>query len=1027
MQRELLGYLYCDIDGAFGRFHDGDRDLLAMLASQAAVALANVRFAAGLERKVVERTAELEQRAGELTIINSIQRGLAGALELQAIIELVGDKLHEVFGADVVGIALLDRERDLKSYPYLLDHGERFQSPPEPNGSQTGIGGVVLRTGQTIVFNTVDEVTAFQDAHGIEDRQLGGPTVDQSFVYAPLASGGDAMGLICIGKQPPHAFAPTDVNLITTVAASLSVALQNALSFQAERQRNAELAVINSIQQGMAGSLDFQGIIDLVGDKLRDVMHTEDIGISWYDHQPRLAHSLYVYEHGRRLFHKPHPIRPGGPGERLLATRQPVVLNRTEELRAVAGEAIPGTDMAKCAVWVPILGSDQVLGAVQIENHEREHAFGDSEVRLLQTVASSMGVALQSARLFDETQRLLKETEQRAAEMAVINSIQQGIAAELNFQAIVDLVGDKLREVLKTQDIGIRLINQTTGMVHYLYEFEHGKRLEMPPAMPKPGGPGERMRETRAPVVFNSRAELDASGIGVVPGTDVACSVAFVPIISGDRTTGSLLLENHEREYAFGESEVRLLQTVASSMGVALENARLFGETQRLLKETEQRNAELAVINSIQQGMAGSLDFKGIVDLVGDKLRDVFGTGDIGIGWNDYRSGQFLNIYAYEHGHRLDVAPMPLEERHTTRRGPLVYHTAAEQIAAGNIAMEGTDQSQSYASVQIIGGDHVLGRVQLENHQREHAFGDAEIRLLETVASSMGVALENARLFDETQRLLKETEQRAAEMAVINSIQQGIAGELSFQAIVDLVGDKLREVLNTGDIDIVWYEPQTGLLHCLYSYEHGRRLNLPPRPAAAGGLWEIMVQTRRAQVYHTVAEQLAGGISTEPGTDQQLSLARVPIIGSDRVLGSLTMWNHEREHAFGESEVRLLTTVASSMGVALENARLFEEIQRRTRESAALAEVGRDISSTLDLPTVMDRIAHHAKELLAADHSAIFLPDSTNAGGAQSFRAIVAEGEDAAQVKDLVIVAGEGIIGSIIANGRAEYVNDTGS
>src|SRR4029077_15985062 len=144
------------------------------------------------------------------------------------------------------------------------------------------------------------------------------------------------------------------------------------------------------------------------------------------------------------------------------------------------------------------------------------------------------------------------------------------------------------------------------------------------------------------------------------------------------------------------------------------------------------------------------------------------------------------------------------------------HHTAQEQIAAGSAAMEGTDQSQSYASVQIVGGDRVLGRVQLENHQRPHAFGDAEIRLLETVTSSMGVALENARLFDETQRLLKETEQRAAEMAVINSIQQGIAGELSFQAIVDMVGDKLREVLKSGDIDIAWMDSQTGLIHYLY-------------------------------------------------------------------------------------------------------------------------------------------------------------------------------------------------------------------
>ncbi|MGH7126380.1 MAG: GAF domain-containing protein, partial [Stellaceae bacterium] len=86
--------------------------------------------------------------------------------------------------------------------------------------------------------------------------------------------------------------------------------------------------------------------------------------------------------------------------------------------------------------------------------------------------------------------------------------------------------------------------------------------------------------------------------------------------------------------------------------------------------------------------------------------------------------------------------------------------------------------------------------------------------------------------------------------------------------------------------------------------------------------------------------------------------------------------------------------------------------------------MGREISSTLDLQTVMDRIAHHAKELLVADHSAIFLPQGSKEGGAPTFRAIVAEGEDAAQVKDAAIASGVGIIGSIIASGRAEYVND---
>ena len=100
------------------------------------------------------------------------------------------------------------------------------------------------------------------------------------------------------------------------------------------------------------------------------------------------------------------------------------------------------------------------------------------------------------------------------------------------------------------------------------------------------------------------------------------------------------------------------------------------------------------------------------------------------------------------------------------------------------------------------------------------------MRLLETLAASMSVALENARLFDETQRLLKETERRAAELAVINSIQQGMAAKLDFQAIIDLVGDKIREIYHQTDLNIRIYDPETGLIHFPYTYENGKRIEI---------------------------------------------------------------------------------------------------------------------------------------------------------------------------------------------------------
>ncbi len=109
--------------------------------------------------------------------------------------------------------------------------------------------------------------------------------------------------------------------------------------------------------------------------------------------------------------------------------------------------------------------------------------------------------------------------------------------------------------------------------------------------------------------------------------------------------------------------------------------------------------------------------------------------------------------------------------------------------------------------------------------------------------------------------------------------------------------------------------------------------------------------------------------------------------------------------------------------MAIQNARLYQETQRNAREMAALAEIGRDVSATLDLPTVLERIAAHAKELLAADTSAVFLPEP----GGRAFRAITVLGADAEAIQADTIALGEGIIGDLARRGAAEVIHDTNS
>ena len=125
---------------------------------------------------------------------------------------------------------------------------------------------------------------------------------------------------------------------------------------------------------------------------------------------------------------------------------------------------------------MPILVADEVLGVLALESLE-QNKFDDSTERLLATVASSMGVALKNARLFDETKRLLADADERAAELAIINEVQQGLAAQLEIQAMYDLVGERLREIFDAQVLDIGVLDKADGLIHFPYAIERGVRF----------------------------------------------------------------------------------------------------------------------------------------------------------------------------------------------------------------------------------------------------------------------------------------------------------------------------------------------------------------------------------------------------------------------------------------------------------------------------------------------------------------------------------------------------------------------
>src|SRR5262249_14441394 len=144
-----------------------------------------------------------------------------------------------------------------------------------------------------------------------------------------------------------------------------------------------------------------------------------------------------------------------------------------------------------------------------------------------------------------------------------------------------------------------------------------------------------------------------------------------------------------------------------------------------------------------------------------------------------------------------------------------------------------------------------------------------------------------------------------------------------------------------------------------------------------------------------------------------------PLIVGGEPAGVVSVQNLDREHAFHDSDVGLLVSLAASLSVSIETAGLVSETRRRADEMSALADVARGVSATLDVSAVLGRVTGQARALLDASTSAVFLPD-----GDGTFRAITAVGANAEEILADTIRVGEGIIGGAAAERAPQLVND---
>ena len=896
--------------------------------------------------------------------------------------------VRELMYADNFYIALYDDRREMISFPFYRDEVELDIPDPtvwEPigTGQAAGLTGYLLRAGKPMLMSR-DEYRRIV-ARG-EAAEIG--VVGTDWMGTPLRADGRTIGAVVTQSyRDDRRHSPQDLELLTFVAQHIATALTRARAIEETRQRNEELALVNEIGAALARQLDFGAVIDLVGERIGAIFDVDSVSIALHDPETNLITFPYFLERGKRVEIDAWELGPGLTST-VIMSGKPLRLGTLEEARerGAIEAGLPEEDAPPSESWlgVPIPAGGRVLGVVNLDRPE-PHAFSEADERLLATLASSMGGALENARLFDETKRLLTETDERAAELAVVNSVQQGLAANLDMQSMYELVGDKIREIFDAQVVDIGIVDQGAGLIRFPYSIERGVRF---PDEPIPIiGLRKLVLETRQPLVINEHSSERAIELGQ-PGAiqgEVAKASLWAPLIVGDETRGVISLQNLDREGVFADSDVRLLTTLASSLSVALENARLFDETKRLLTETDERAAELAIINSVQRALAENLDMQAMYNLVGDKIREIFDAQVVDIGVLDEAAGVMRYPYTIERGVRFPDVPTPLDDSPLTQRAIaerqafVINDVPAWNADLGSAQVIQGEEPMSLLVAPLMSGSEFRGRISLQNLDRTNAFSDGDLRLLSTLASSLSVALENLRLFDETRRLLTETDRRAAELAIVNSIQRNLAAELDVQAMYELVGERASDVFDTQVVDIAIFDDAKEQMRFPFQLERGERF--PDHPGPIIGFRRHVLETREPLL---VASRLAEQ-AEELGQPAQLigeparSAIFAPLSVGDDILGVISLQNLDREEAFDERDVSLLTTIAASLSVALRTGRLIDETRQRVAELGTINAVGEAITEQMEVVPLLAIVGERARQAYDADIAYVALLDDERA------------------------------------------------
>ena len=428
----------------------------------------------------------------------------------------------------------------------------------------------------------------------------------------------------------------------------------------------------------------------------------------------------------------------------------------------------------------------------------------------------------------------------------------------------------------------------------------------------------------------------------------------------------------------FTDEEFNLLQNLADSAAVAINNARFIEETEQARDEAEAREREATQVQEITAQLASSTNLDSVLDLIATKAVELLGCQGSAIFEYDNVRGGLVAVKTHNFLSEMvdSLFFRPGQGTPGTAFQQLIPVWTHDRFSDASIVSSNTDSEMAARNAGVRGAAFVPIIIRGEPYGVLnilffvlHDFTDGEIQLLQTLADSAAVAIGNARF-------IEETEQARDEATQLYQITEQLASSTGMDSILALITQKAVELLKPDGSAILRYDNEKGGLVIAQGLDFLERLTpdilILPGEGTTGRSFQSRSVVWSGDPYHDGTFNYS-----DEATDKALrelapqSALSAPIIIRDEPYGVLVVIYYT-PYEFPERERQLLQTLADSAAVAISNARFIEETQLARDEATQLYEITEQLASSPDMDNVLDIIVQKASELVGSDASTLF-------------------------------------------------------